>query len=85
MQTKKMIVDYYKTAENAKDYVQKSYTRKHKKLSNDDLNSMFDDFPEQRITLHGESVGNSNNINDRLYIGTTPGKFEFYTKVKPEK
>ena len=85
MQTKKMIVDYHKTAENAKDYVQKSYTRKHKKLSNDDLNSMFDDFPEQGMTLYGENVGNSANIDDHLYIGTTPGKFEFYTKVKPEK
>ena len=85
MQTKKMIVDYHKTAENAKDYVQKSYTHKHKKLSNDDLNSMFDDFPEQGMTLYGENVGNSKNINDHLYIGTTPGKFEFYTKVKPEK
>jgi hypothetical protein len=46
---------------------------------------MFDDFPEQGMTLYGENVGNSQNINDRLYIGTTPGKFEFYKKIKPEK
>lgn len=78
MQTKKMIVDYYKTAENAKDYVQKSYKAKHKPLSGE--NWMFDDFPEQSIRLVKNDLSNSQNVSDIMYIGADPKKFRFYSK-----